>query len=65
MGETRRSFDPDFRAGAVRIVHETGKSIASVAKDLGINAGMRANHIPDLQELWATRVPDRVEGSTR
>ncbi|MFD8531616.1 transposase [Streptosporangium canum] len=43
MGETRRSFDPDFRAGAVRIVHETRKSIASVAKDLGINAGTPAN----------------------
>ncbi|WP_433259539.1 transposase (plasmid) [Streptosporangium sp. CA-135522] len=43
MGETRRSFDPEFRAGAVRIVHETRKSIASVAKDLGINAGTLAN----------------------
>ncbi|WP_371781678.1 transposase [Streptosporangium subroseum] len=43
MGETRRSFDPEFRAGAVRIVRETGKSIAQVAKDLGINAGTLAN----------------------
>jgi transposase len=43
VGETRRSFDPEFRAGAVRIVHETRKSIASVAKDLGINAGTPAN----------------------
>ncbi|MFF5110446.1 transposase [Streptosporangium sp. NPDC000509] len=43
MGETRRSFDPEFRAGAIRIVRETGKSIASVAKDLGINAGTLAN----------------------
>ncbi|MGW3368784.1 transposase [Streptosporangium canum] len=43
MGETRRSFDPEFRAGAVRIVRESGKSIASVAKDLEINAGTLAN----------------------
>ncbi|WP_431897207.1 transposase [Nonomuraea sp. bgisy101] len=43
MGETRRRFDPDFRAGAVRIVRETGKPIAQVAKDLGINAGTLAN----------------------
>jgi transposase len=43
VGETRRSFDPEFRAGAVRIVRETRKSIASVAKDLGINAGTLAN----------------------
>ncbi|WP_433248965.1 transposase [Streptosporangium sp. CA-135522] len=45
MGETRRRFDPEFRAGAVRIVWETGKSIAQVAKDLGINAGTMANWV--------------------
>lgn len=45
MGETRRRFDPEFRAGAVRIVRETGKSIAQVAKDLGINAGTLANWV--------------------
>ena len=45
MGETRRRFEPEFRAGAVRIVRETGKSIAQVAKDLGINAGTLANWV--------------------
>jgi transposase len=43
MGEIRRSYVPKFRTGAVRIVRETGKSVASVAKDLGINAGTLAN----------------------
>ncbi|WP_440089420.1 transposase [Streptosporangium sp. LJ11] len=43
MGESRRRFDPEFRAGGVRIVRETGKPIAQVAKDLGINAGTLAN----------------------
>ncbi|MFD1503785.1 transposase [Streptosporangium lutulentum] len=42
---SRRRFDPEFRAGAVRIVQETGKSIAQVAKDLGINAGTLANWV--------------------
>jgi transposase len=37
MAGKRRKFDAEFRAGAVRIVTETGKPIAQVAKDLGIN----------------------------
>ena len=43
MAETRRRFDPEFRAGAVRIVRETGKSIAQVARDLGMSDGTLAN----------------------
>jgi transposase-like protein len=39
MAETRRKFDEDFKQGAVRIVRETGKPIALVARELGINEG--------------------------
>lgn len=45
MPETRRRYDRDFREGAVGIVRETGKPIAQVARDLGINPGTLANWV--------------------
>jgi transposase len=37
MPDSRRKFDPEFREGAVRIVRETGKPIAQIARDLGVH----------------------------
>ncbi len=43
MPEVRRRYDPEFKSGAVRIVLETGKPIARVARGLGIHAGTLGN----------------------
>jgi transposase len=53
MGRYRK-FDQDFRQGAVRIVQETGKPIAQVARELGVNEGTLGN--------WVARAR-RVEGA--
>ena len=45
MAESRRKFDQDFREGAMRLVRETGRPIAEVARDLGINPGTLGNWV--------------------
>ena len=45
MVETRRKFDQDFKEGAVRLVRETGRPVAQVARELGINEGTLGNWV--------------------
>src|SRR5919106_1056017 len=41
----RRKFDAEFKEGAVRVVRETGKPIAQVARELRINVGTLGNWV--------------------
>lgn len=41
----RRRFDSEFRDGTVRIVLESGKPVAAVARDLGVNEGALGNWV--------------------
>jgi transposase len=55
MPEKRQRYDREFREGAVRIVEETGKPIAQVARDLGVNEGTLGN--------WVARAREAREGT--
>lgn len=54
MPEKRRKFDAEFREGAVRLVHESDKPIAQIARDLGVNEGTLGN--------WVTKDRAQREG---
>ena len=60
MPEKRRKFDAEFREGAVRLVRETGKPIAAIARDLGVNEGTLGNWV-----IKDRAAHDGVEGLSR
>ena len=54
---TRRSFTDDYKTGAVRLVLDEGKTVASAARDLGLTESSLRN--------WVERArADRTKGKT-
>ena len=45
MGSTRRKFTPEYKAEAVELVINSGRPIAEIARDLGINEGTLGNWV--------------------
>jgi len=62
MPEIRRRFDSDFKEGAVQIVLDTGRPIAEVARELGVNEGTLGNWV---NQYRARQVPGAVSEDER
>ncbi|WP_454932284.1 transposase [Actinomyces oricola] len=56
MSEKRKRYAQEFRERAVRIVEETGKPIAQIARDLGVNEVTLGN--------WVGRARAERDGSS-
>ena len=54
---TRRSFTEDYKAGAVRLVLDEGKTIAAAARDLGLTESSLRNWVEQARA-------DRTKGKT-
>jgi len=50
MSEMPKKYDREFREGAVRVVEETGKPVAQIARDLGVNEGTLGNWVVKARE---------------
>ncbi|MFE9924856.1 transposase [Streptomyces sp. NPDC005774] len=59
MAEKRRKFDAEFREGAVRIVTETGKPVAQVVQDLGVNETTPASGVSRARRAGRTAPEDK------
>ncbi|WP_280700057.1 transposase [Kitasatospora sp. GP82] len=65
MADRRRKFDAEFREGAVRIVAESGKTLAEVARDPGINETTLATWVSRARPAAYTRAWLQRKASTK
>jgi transposase-like protein len=57
LSRPKRSFSPEYREEAVKLVIETSRSIAQVAKELGINEGTLGNWVNTYRREHAGEEP--------
>jgi len=56
MGKSNRYYDDEFKASAVKMVVEKGRSITEVSKDLGVSQPSLASQMIQLQKnLWSLK----------
>jgi transposase len=48
---TRRSFTDDYKAGAVRLVLDEGKTVAAAARDLGLTESSLRNWVEQARAI--------------
>jgi transposase len=66
MPERRRKYSPEYRAEAVRLVIESSRPIAAVARELDINEGTLGNWVAKYRaEHAADEPPLTVSERTR
>jgi transposase len=57
MPERRRKFSPEFRDEAVKMVIETSRPIAEVARDIQVNEGTLGNWVSKYRTAHADEEP--------
>ena len=64
MPDRRRKFDVEFKRGAVDVVLSTGRPVAEIAREMGVNEGTLGNWVNQAKaklEPGALREDERVE----
>ena len=49
MGRTRRGFTPEYKDEAVKLVINTGRTVATVARELGLNEATLGRWVHDFR----------------
>ena len=53
MGRTRRGFTPEYKDEAVKLVINTGRKVATVARELGIQESTLGRWVHDFRDRAA------------